>query len=75
MDNNTSSHYHLSCLFDFYSRFGRFACMYTCVSGAIGCQEKGSDLLKLGSQMVVNHHAGTGNQTQVLSKPASGLNH
>lgn len=36
-------------------------------------RRRGSDLLELELQLVVNHHVGAGNQTQVLSKTASGL--
>jgi hypothetical protein len=48
-------------------------CLYTCLSatnvpGAHRGQKRASDTLKLELQMVENHHVGTRNQTQVLSR-------
>lgn len=39
-----------------------------CVPGAIGGQKGSMDPLELELWMVVNHHVGAGNRTQVLSK-------
>jgi hypothetical protein len=50
------------------------ACMYAHLMPS-DVRRKGSDLLDLELQMIVNHDVGAGNQTQVLSKTASGRNH
>ena len=42
-------------------------CLCTsCVFGACGGQKRALDALELELQMVVSHHMGAGNQTQVL---------
>lgn len=52
--------------------YGCFACMMyicaMCVSGALGSQERKTDLLELELQMFVSPHVDAGNETWVLWK-------